>query len=110
VSVNCLFLSSFRARLAKQTNSLIREKGEGTVYYYIRIDEKHAMKKGDTVELLVNYGKHYEGVRERKGYGLVNLQEGLGGDWDEKAKLQRNFVERKEIENEIIDLKFMQVS
>ncbi|KAL7521142.1 hypothetical protein ACHAWX_005840 [Stephanocyclus meneghinianus] len=90
-------------------NVLIREKGEGAVYYYICIDEKHAMKKGDTVELLVNYGKHYEGVRERKGYGLVNLQEGLGGDWDEKARLQRNFAERKEIENEIIDLKFMQL-
>ncbi|KAL3803491.1 hypothetical protein HJC23_014039 [Cyclotella cryptica] len=90
-------------------NVLIREKGEGAVYYYISIDEQHAMKKGDTVELLVNYGKHYEGVRERKGYGLVNRQEGLGGDWDDKARLQRNFVERKDIENEIDDLTFMQL-
>ena len=96
--------------LAKQINSLIREKGEGAVYYYISIDEQHAMKKGDKVELLVNYGKHYEGVRERKGYGLVNYDEGLGGDQDDKARLQRNFEERKEIENEIIDLSFMQVS
>ena len=81
----------------------------GAVYYYISIDEQHAMKKGDTVELLVNYGSRYEDVRERKGYGLKN-KEGLGHDAEDKAaKLQRNFSERKEAELEIVDLTFLEV-
>lgn len=81
----------------------------GAVYYYISIDEQHAMKKGDTVELLVNYGNHYEDVRERKGYGLKN-KEGLGHDAEDKAaKLQRNFSERREAEHEIVDLSFFKV-
>lgn len=91
--------------------SLICSNGEaGAVYYYISIDEQHAMKKGDTVELLVNYGDHYEDIRERKGYGLKNRKEGLGHDDEDKAaKLQRNFSERREAEHEIADLTFLQV-
>ena len=86
-------------------------KGEaGAVYYYISIDEQHAMKKGDTVELLVNYGEHYEDVRVRKGYGLANAKEGIGCDEEDKAaRYQRNFVERDQVEQEIIDLNFMKV-
>ena len=68
------------------------------------------MKKGDTVELLVNYGEHYEDVRVRKGYGLANAKEGIGGDANDKpARYQRNFVERDQVEQEIIDLNFIKV-
>jgi len=93
-------------------NVFIRVKGEaGAVYYYISIDEQHAMKKGDTVELLVNYGEHYEDVRVRKGYGLANAKEGIGGDANDKAaRYQRNFVERDQVEQEIIDLNFIKLS
>lgn len=73
------------------------------------IDEEHAMKKGDTVELLVNYGDHYEPVRERKGYGRVNIEQDVGGDDEDKSRLQRNFVERREMESEIVDLSFEKV-
>ena len=68
------------------------------------------MKKGDTVELLVNYGEAYEEVRERKGYGLKNIREGTGGDAQDKAaRLQRNFAERKEVEQEMVDLTFVKL-
>lgn len=99
-----LQLKSFMGRF-------IRSHGEaGAVYYYISIDQNHAMKKGDCVELLVNYGETYEEVRERKGYGLRNAREGLGGDADdEAAKLRRNLAERKEIQSDIADLRFMEV-
>lgn len=80
------------------------------MYYYISIDEQHAMKKGDTVELLVNYGEAYEDVRNRKGYGLSNIGEGKGPDAEDKAaRLRRNFIERKEVEREIVDLTFVQL-
>jgi hypothetical protein len=68
------------------------------------------MKKGDTVELLVNYGLHYEDIRERKGYGLKNQREGLGGDAEDKAaRMQRNFHEREQAEHDIEDLGFIEV-
>ena len=68
------------------------------------------MKKGDTVELLVNYGLHYEDIRERKGYGLKNQREGLGGDAEDKAaRMQRNFHEREQAEQDIVDIGFIEV-
>ena len=79
-------------------NVLIRDKNDRSVYYYICIDEEHAMKKGDTVELFVDYGEEYEEVRERKGYGRVNISENLGGDEDDGARLERNFLEREQVE------------
>ena len=93
-------------------NVYIRDNGEaGAVYYYISVDEKHSMKRGDTVELLANYGESYEEVRERKGYGLVNRKERIGGDSENKsAKFRRNFVERSQVELELLDLNFDQVN
>lgn len=93
-------------------SSFISTNGEaGAVYYYISIDEQHAMKKGDTVELLVNYGEHYEDIRERKGYGMKNQKEGLGCDSKDKAaRLQRNFFEREQLEQDIVDIGFIEVS
>jgi hypothetical protein len=41
------------------------------------------MKKGDSIELLVDYGDAYEEVCERKGYGWVKAFE----------PIQKNLVE-----------------
>lgn len=87
------------------SNVLIRDKNDRAVYYYVGIDEEHAMKKGDTVELFVNYGDHYEQVRERKGYGLVNMADHVGGDEEDGARLHRNFHEREEMEKDVSSLK-----
>lgn len=62
------------------------------------------MKAGDQVELLVNYGEAYEDVRERKGYGKDN-NEMYGGDYDNAARLKRNFSDRDEVQRDISDLK-----
>ena len=87
------------------SNVLIRDKHDRSVYYYVGIDKEHAMKKGETVELFVHYGDHYEQVRERKGYGRSNMSEHLASDEEEGAKLRRNFHEREEVEMDISSLK-----
>lgn len=63
------------------------------------------MNKGDTVELLVDYGDHYEDTRERKGYGQVNASGYMGGDDDEASRLSRNLFEREEVEKGISTMK-----
>lgn len=78
-------------------NVLIRDKNNRSVHYYVCIDEERAMKQGDTVELFVDYGEDYEQVRERKGYGRVNTKVNLGGDEEDGARLQRNFLDREEV-------------
>jgi len=86
-------------------NVFIRDKNQRSIYYYVGIDKEHALNKGDTVELLVNYGDHYEQVRERKGYGRKNESEQVGSDEeDDAARLRRNFLEREESENDISTL------
>jgi hypothetical protein len=85
-------------------NVEIREKNDRSVYYYIFIDKDHAMKAGDQVELLVDYGEAYEDVRERKGYGKNN-NELYGGDSDAAARLNRNFSDRDEVITDISHLK-----
>jgi hypothetical protein len=69
----------------------------------VAIDKEHAMKKGDSVELLVNYGDVYEEVRERKGYGRVNMN---SSDEDLLQKnLMRSLRDRAEVEKDVLDLK-----
>lgn len=88
-------------------NVEIRHKNESSVYYYVFIDKDHAMKAGDQVELLVNYGEAYEDVRERKGYGKDN-NEMYGGDYDDAAaRLKRNFIDREMVQLDISDLKLL---
>jgi hypothetical protein len=52
---------------------------------------------------LTNYKGGYEGVRERKGYGLRNIVEGVKGDTCVASRFRRNFTERDDI-REIIFL------
>ena len=58
------------------------------IYYFAHI--KSPMKVGSEVELLVNYGDHYETVRERKGYGLSNVPD----DSNEIFRARRNQAAR----------------
>jgi hypothetical protein len=84
-------------------NVLIRDKNDRSIHYYVAIDKEHAMKKGDSVELLVNYGDVYEEVRERKGYGRVNMN---SSDEDLLQKnLMRSLRDRAEVEKDVLDLK-----
>ena len=61
------------------------------------------MKRGDKVELLVDYFDIYEEMRERKGYGLANLK-GVKSDEDLATSLERNFADRSAMELTIKDL------
>ena len=84
-------------------NVLIRDKNDRSIHYYVAIDKEHAMKKGDSVELLVDYGDVYEEVRERKGYGRVNIN---SSDEDLLQKnLMRSLRDRSEVEKDCLDIK-----
>jgi hypothetical protein len=63
-----------------------------TVHYYFKLDEP--MIQGQTVELLTHYGRGYEDVRERQGYGYKCLNENLPGNQDRASRIARNIVER----------------
>jgi len=80
-------------------NVVARDKDDRVVHYYFHQDT--SMKKGDKVELLVNYLDAYEETRERKGYGKANLEKGIKADDDDRSRLKRNFVDRKVMEEEI---------
>jgi hypothetical protein len=69
-----------------------------SVSYYVFIDEP--MKKGDKVELLVNYGEHYEEMRERRGYGKSNTL-GVKSDDHDYSRVRRNLRDRMQIEDSI---------
>ena len=85
-----------------EQNVLSREKDDRVVHYYAYI--KYPMKKGDVVELLVCYGEHYEGTRERKGYGKANTLDGVRSDSDESARMRRNIAHRDSVEDTIASM------
>ena len=68
---------------------------ERSIQYYFMPNTP--MEIGVPVELLTNYKTAYESVRERKGYGLSNLQQGLKSDSCRATRLQRNFLEREDV-------------
>lgn len=70
---------------------------ERSVRYFFMPDTP--MEKGVPVELLTNYRSAYELVRERKGYGRNNAEHDLKSDSCRATCLQRNFVEREDIQN-----------
>jgi hypothetical protein len=74
---------------------------ERAIQYYFMPDAP--MQKGVPVELLTNYKSAYESVRERKGYGQSNAENGLQSDSCHATCLQRNFLEREDIENIVND-------
>jgi hypothetical protein len=70
-----------------------------SVFYYVCINKP--MKKGDKVELLVNYGDHYEDMRERRGYGKSNSL-GIESDDHDPSRVRRNLKDRMEVEDLIL--------
>ncbi len=70
---------------------------ERSIQYYFM--PNIPMEIGAPVELLTNYKTAYEMVRERKGYGQSNLQQGLKSDSCRATRLQRNFLERDDVES-----------
>lgn len=61
------------------------------------------MEKGKPIELFTNYKSGYEGIRERKGYGLNNLRDGMKADTCVSSRIQRNFSDREDAEN-VVDV------
>jgi hypothetical protein len=81
-------------------NVFICPRDGRAVQYFIKLD--FPMKNGDQIELLTNYGKVYERIREGKGYGYRNIHRGLASNEDRASALQRNFGDREDAENAII--------
>ena len=80
--------------------SQIHDQTSRSVTYFVNIDEP--IKKGETVELLVNYKGKYEEIRERRGYGEANLFDGVKSDDDDVTRVQRNLKERFLTEESIL--------
>jgi hypothetical protein len=81
-------------------NVFICPRDGRAVQYFIKLASP--MKKGDQIELLTNYGKVYETIRERKGYGWRNLNRGLPSNEDRASGLKRNLGDREDAENTIM--------
>ena len=77
-----------------------REKEGRIVQYYADITTP--LSKGERVELLTTYFSIYEDNRERKGYGIANLEEGVKDDSHEPSRLQRNFDDRYEVDQALL--------
>lgn len=78
---------------SRQQNVFIMNRDGRSSTYYIKVD--NAMKQGETIELLTNYKKGYEAVRERHGYGWRNVHGTLKSDiCSFPTQLSRNFDER----------------
>lgn len=85
-----------------KANVHIREKDDRSVFYFLKLVK--SMKKGETVELLANYDDSYESIRERKGYGKENIENGMKSDEHEPTALERNFEDRIQMQESIVDL------
>jgi len=78
-----------------QQNVVAREKDDRIVHYYLYL--QGSIQKGETIELLTNYGAQYEDTRERKGYSKINVVDGVKHTND-NVKMKRNIKERTSIE------------
>ena len=67
------------------------------------------MSKGETVELLVDYGSGYEQTRLRKGYGRSNLYDQVESDKNISAKQKRDHADRVALRDLIQSLTFLEI-
>ncbi len=79
-----------------EANVYVKETQNRIPKYFIKLNS--AMKPGETVELLTDYKKQYEGIRVRKGYGLKNIHRDDKSDKDPATRLNRNLDLRSSIE------------
>ena len=70
-------------------------ENDRVIKYYLKIDKP--LKKGEEIELFVNYKKGYERNRERKGYGKRNIDGTIRGDDHFPTCLTRNFADRTDL-------------
>jgi len=103
----CMYVNEAGSSGKYTQNVLPKELGQN-VHYYLQL--KKPMKRGQTVELLVDYSEDYEKTRERKGYGLANLRGEILGDEDPATRLDRNLFERKEIAKYVNEMQENEVS
>jgi hypothetical protein len=71
------------------------EENDRVIKYFFVV--RKPMKKGEELELFVNYRSAYESNRERKGYGKKNLADTEKSDDHFPSRLRRNFVEREHL-------------
>lgn len=90
-----------------KANVHLRDKNDRSVFYYLALTS--ALKKGESVELLADYDDTYEPVRERKGYGKANIENGVQSDDHEPTALARNFEERQFIVDKVNGLHTVQL-
>jgi hypothetical protein len=69
-----------------------KEADERIIHYFLMI--KKPMKKGDEIEVFVDYKDLYEGNRIRRGYGMDNMAGYVQGDDHFPSRLQRNHIDR----------------
>jgi hypothetical protein len=84
-----------------------RDLCDRVVEYYLKIEEP--MKKGETIEVFVNYFDLYEENRVRKGYGIANIKGREKGDDHLPSLTRRNFKERQDMESSIEELAPMEL-
>lgn len=97
----CLYMNEIGHSKDLHQNVEAMER-EGNVHYYLKVFKP--MRKGDSIELLVDYLEGYERSRERKGYGRANLAGKIGGDNDECCRYDRNISVRKDMKELISNL------
>lgn len=88
-------------RNLKENVDIHRKKNCAIHYYFC---QKSSLQKGTKIELFVNYCEQYEAVRERKGYGLKNLDGTSKDDKHFLSRICRNMKERKGTVNEVNNL------
>ncbi len=88
-------------------NVIAREVDDRIVHYYVY--QQQPMSKGETVELLVDYGKQYEGTRIRKGYGKQNIEGWLESDRDDEFKFKRDHADRASIKMMIQSMSMVEI-
>ncbi|GAX17254.1 hypothetical protein FisN_10Lh112 [Fistulifera solaris] len=79
-----------------EANVYVKETQNRIPKYFIKLNK--TIKPGETVELLTDYKKQYEGIRVRKGYGLKNIHRDDKSDKDPATRLNRNIDLRSTIE------------
>ena len=88
-------------------NVHLKEKDGRSVHYFLALSKP--LKIGETVELLADYDDTYEDVRERKGYGKANIENGVKSDDHEPTALMRHFDERQHMIDQINGLSIIEL-
>jgi hypothetical protein len=88
-----------KSGIDRDPNTKSHQPGWRKVHYLFRNSKLRkatsSSLKSNSVELLVNYGQHYERNREREGYGKRNLFSKVFSDSHLPSFLLRNFDDRK---------------